>query len=73
MTILVLLSLGLSAIAAGQDFYSLAVTAFQQGRFNHVIELLAQLPAEESERPASLNLKALALSGLRRYDEALAA
>jgi tetratricopeptide (TPR) repeat protein len=71
MAILFLLSLGLSAITTGQDFYSLAVTAFQQGRFNDVIGLLAQLPAEESERPASLNLKALALSGLRRYDEAL--
>jgi len=72
MAILFLLSFGLSAITMGQDFYSLAVTAFQQGRFNEVIGLLAQLPAEESERPASLNLKALALSGLRRYDEALA-
>lgn len=71
MVILFLLSWGFSAVTTGRDFYSLAVTAFQRGRFDEVIGLLAQLPADESERPASLNLKALALSGLRRYDEAL--
>jgi tetratricopeptide (TPR) repeat protein len=73
MVILLLLSLGFSAMTTGRDFYSLAVTAFQQGRFDEVIGLLAHLPANESEQPASLNLKALALSGLRRYDEALTA
>lgn len=69
--VIVFLWLALSARATEQDFYGEAVTAFQQGRFTDAIELLALLPAPARERPASLNLKALALSGLRRYDEAL--
>lgn len=69
--VIVFLWLALSGRATGQDFYGEAVTAFQQGRFTDAIDLLALLPAPARERPASLNLKALALSGLRRYDEAL--
>ena len=55
------------------DLYQQAVQAFQRGHFNEVVDLLARLPAAESDRPASQNLKAMALCELRRFDEALAA
>ena len=55
------------------DLYLQAVQAFQQGRFNDVVDLLSRLPTTELEGPASQNLKALALCELRRFDEALAA
>lgn len=56
---------------AAPDLFEKAVAAFQEGRFDHVITLLEQLPAADAQRPASLNLRALALCELRRYDEAL--
>jgi len=49
------------------------VQAFQQGRFVEVIDQLGRLPLSEADRPASQNLKALALCELQRYDEALTA
>src|SRR5688500_1469639 len=56
-----------------EDAYQRAVAAFQQGHFEEVLSSLAALPAQEAERPAPYNLKALALMELRRYDEALLA
>jgi len=71
----VLVSLGFSQILAlpGEDAYQRAVAAFQQGHFEEVLSSLASLPAQEAERPAPYNLKALTLMELRRYDEALLA
>src|SRR5450631_2950859 len=56
-----------------QGIYQRAQAAFEEGRFADAIALLADLPREESLRPAPYNLRALALSELGRYDEALAA
>ena len=55
------------------DLYQQAVQAFQRGRFDEVVDLLSRLPTAELDRPASQNLKALALCELHRFDEALAA
>jgi len=72
----VLVSLWFSQIllaSPGEDAYLRAVAAFQQGHFEEVLSSLAALPAQEAERPAPCNLKALTLMELRRYDEALLA
>jgi tetratricopeptide (TPR) repeat protein len=72
----VLVSLWFSQIllaSPGEDSYQRAVAAFQQGHFEEVLSSLAALPAQEAERPAPYNLRALALMELRRYDEALLA
>jgi Flp pilus assembly protein TadD len=56
-----------------QEIYQHAQDAFVKGRFADAVTLLAGLPEEESRRAAPYNLRALALSELGRYDEALAA
>jgi tetratricopeptide (TPR) repeat protein len=56
-----------------QGTYQRAQSAFEEGRFADAIGLLAGLPGEDALRPAPYNLKALALSELGRYDEALTA
>src|SRR5437867_1880829 len=68
-----LLILSFVAGLPGADVYQQAVQAFQQGRFSETIDLLTRLPPTEADRPASQNLRALALCELRRYDEAIAA
>src|SRR5689334_22625931 len=68
-----ILILSLVAGALGADFYQQAVQAFQEGRFTETVTQLSRLPLAEAERPASQNLRALALSELRRFDEAIAA
>lgn len=71
--IVAILILSLVGWLSGSDPYQQAVLAFQQGRFSEVIDQLGRLPLREADRPASQNLKALALCELRRYDDALAA
>jgi tetratricopeptide (TPR) repeat protein len=53
--------------------YERAVSAFQYGRFDEVLSLLASLPEAEAKRPAAQNLRSLALSKTGRYEEALSA
>jgi tetratricopeptide (TPR) repeat protein len=56
-----------------QEVYQHAQDAFVEGRFADVISMLADIPKEESRRPAPHNLRALALAELGHYDEALTA
>ena len=67
---LILVSL-LSGLLA-QDVYQQALEALQQGRFDNVILLLADL-SEGEAGPEVHNLKAVALARLGRFDEALVA
>jgi len=73
MTVAILIVSSLILQQLSKDFYQQAVVAFQQGSFDQVISLLDKLHENEMERPAAYNLKALALAGLQRYDEALIA
>src|SRR5271156_1019055 len=56
-----------------QDVYQRAKAAFEEGRFDDTISLLADLSKSESLSPAPYNLRALAFVELGRYDDALAA
>ena len=56
-----------------QDYYQQAVAAFREARVEEAIALLGKLPADEANRPAPHNLKAVALARLGRYEEAMAA
>lgn len=56
-----------------QDVYQRAKAAFEEGRFDDTISLLADLSKSESLSPAPYNLRALAFIELGRYDDALAA
>ncbi len=56
-----------------QDYYQQAVAAFREARVEEAIALLEKLPADEANRPAPHNLKAVALAQLGRYKEAMAA
>jgi tetratricopeptide (TPR) repeat protein len=58
---------------SAEDTYQRAVASFQEGRFEAVLSLLADLPPQEAGRPAAYNLRAVALMELHRYDEALLA
>jgi tetratricopeptide (TPR) repeat protein len=64
---------GMLSPLMAQDVYQRAKAAFEEGRFNDTISLLADLPQNETLSPAPYNLRALAFVGLGRYDEALAA
>jgi Flp pilus assembly protein TadD len=63
----------LAFLQGGPDYYQLAKTAFERGRFEDSLSLLSKLAEGRKPEPAPLNLKAVALSALGRYDEALAA
>ncbi len=60
-------------LLAAQDYYQRAVEAFREARVEETIALLEKLPADEANRPAPHNLKAVALARLGRYEEAMAA
>ncbi len=60
-------------LLAAQDYYQRAVEAFREARAEEAIALLGKLPADEANRPAPHNLKAVALARLGRYEEAMAA
>jgi tetratricopeptide (TPR) repeat protein len=53
--------------------YGQAVAAFQRGQYQEVLALLDRLPGRAAPRPAVLNLRAVTLAELHRFDEALAA
>jgi tetratricopeptide (TPR) repeat protein len=56
-----------------EDSYHLANDAYKQGRFEEVLAHLDSLSPEDARRPASYNLRSLALAEMGRYAEALAA
>ena len=68
---LILVSLLFGLLAQGA--YQQALEAFQQGRLETVISLLADLPEGEAGQPEVYNLRAVALARLDRFDEALIA
>ena len=63
----------LAPLLPAQDYYQQAVAAFREARVEEAIALLEKLPADEANRPAPYNLKAVALAQLGHYEEAMAA
>jgi protein O-GlcNAc transferase len=60
----------LTPLFAGAN-YDAARSEFEQGRFEAALAALGKLPPEAADTAAAQNLKALALSQLRRYAEAM--